>query len=127
MFFNNSFYIDSHGAAINLLIWTSLFFFFRLFYLSIRFLSTLMIQVSAIQWLIGLINLFPSLWLFLVPFWMVWKLVTVHKPSHVPHASRITTWGTIFMEIFYNLSKECVRSWSYAFLITYEKTFIKKL
>ena len=35
-FSDNSFYIASHGAAINFLFWTS-FFFFRLFYLSTRF------------------------------------------------------------------------------------------
>ena len=103
MFFNNSFYIASHGAAVNFLIWTSsLFFFFRLFYLSTQFLSALAIESSAIHWLNGLSNLFLSFWLFLVVFWMLWMLVTVH----VPHASQITTWGTIFTERLFGVFKE---------------------
>ena len=128
MFFNNSFYIASYGAAINFLIWTSsLFFLCRLFYLSTRFLSALTIESSAIHWLTELTNLFPSFWLFLTLFWTLWMLVTVHKPYHVPHASRITIWGTIFMEIHFSVSKEWARSWSNAFLITYDKMFIKDL
>ena len=39
-------------------------------------------------------------WQFLVHFWLLWILVTVHEPCLVPHASRITAWGTIFREIF---------------------------
>ena len=114
MFFSNSFYIASHGAAINFLIWTCpLFFFFRLFYLSTRFLSGLAIESSVIHWLTGLTNLFWSFSLFLVLFWMLWILVTVYKPCHEPHASRITsTWET---------------TWSHAFLITYDKMFTEKL
>ena len=43
------FYIASHGAPINIFFWTSfLFFFFRLFYLSIWFLSVLTLGSSAI-------------------------------------------------------------------------------
>ena len=41
-------------------------------------------------------NSFPRFWLFLVLFWMLWMLVTVHKPCHVPHTPQITTWGTLF-------------------------------
>ena len=125
MFFNNSFYIASHGAAINFLIWTSsLFFFFRLFYLSTRFISVLTLKSSAIHWL----TCFRvSSGLFLVLFGMVWMLVTVHKLCHVPHASRITACGTIFIERHFSVSKEWVRSWSHSFLITYYKTLIKKL
>ena len=49
MFFNNSIYIASHGAAINFLFWTASFFFFcRLFYLSTRFLSVLTLESSPI-------------------------------------------------------------------------------
>ena len=73
-----------------------------------------------------LANLFPSFWLFLVLFWMLWMLVTVFKPCHVLHASRITTSETLFMEKF-SVSKESVRSWSHASLIIYHKTFAKKL
>ena len=73
-----------------------------------------------------LANLFPSFWLFLVLFWMLWMLVTVFKPCHVLHASRITTSGTLFMEKF-SVSKESVRSWSHASLIIYHRTFAKKL
>ena len=73
-----------------------------------------------------LANLFPSFWLFLVLFWMLWMLVTVFKPCHVLHASRIMTSETLFMEKF-SVSKESVRSWSHASLIIYHKTFAKKL
>ena len=128
MFFNNSFYIASHGAAINFLIWTSSpFFFFRLFYLSTWFLSILNIESSDNHWLTGLTKFFPSFWLFLVLFWMLWMLVTMHKSYHVPHVSRITTWGTIFTEKLFSVSKEWVRSWSHAFLINYDKTLTKRL
>ena len=65
-----------------------------------------------------LANLFSSLWLFFVLFWMLWIMVTVLKLCHVPHASRITTWGTAFAEIFFVVSKVKVRSWSHPFLIT---------
>ena len=50
----------------------------------------------------------------------------MYKPYHVPHASRITTSGTIFTEICFGVSKEWVRSWSQVFLITKVKTFAKK-
>ena len=54
-------------------------------------------------------------------------LVTVHKLCHVPHASRITTWATIFTERLFSVSKEWVRSWSLVSLITYYKKFAEKL
>ena len=54
-------------------------------------------------------------------------LVAVHKLFHVPYASRIKTSGTIFTERHFSVSKEWLRSWSHAFLITYRKTFTKKL
>ena len=54
-------------------------------------------------------------------------LVTVQKLCHVPHASRITTWATIFAERLFSVSKEWVRSWSLVFLITYYKKFAEKL
>ena len=128
MFFNSSFYIAPHGAAIKFLIWTSRFFLFRRFYLPTRFLSVLSIESSAsIHWLTGLTNFFPSFWLFIVLFWILWILVTVHNPCHVPHALRTTTWSTILTERHFSVSKEWVRSWSHAFLITSHKTLTKKL
>ena len=54
-------------------------------------------------------------------------LVTVNKPCHVPHTSRITTCGTVFTGRHFSVFKEFFRSWSHAFLITYDKTLIKKL
>ena len=39
----------------------------------------------------------------------------------------ITTFGTMFTERHFRVSKEWVRSWSHDFLITYHKTFTKKL
>ena len=127
MLFNNSFYIASHRAAINFLIGTSsLLFFFRLLYVSTRFLSVLTLESSAIHWLTNWQTCFRVSGCFLCFFgccgyWLPWI-------SHVPHASsRITTWGTIFMERSFSVSNEWVRSWSHAFLITYDKTLTKKL
>ena len=79
---------------------------------------------SAIHWLTCS---WVSSRLFLVLFWILWMLVTVHKLCHVPHTSQITTCGTIFSERHFRVSKEWVRSWSHAFLITYHKTLTKKL
>ena len=123
MFLNNRFYIASHGAASNFLIWTSsLFFFIRLFYLSTRFISVLTLKSSTIYWL----TCFRvSSGLFPVLFWMLWMLITVHKLCHVPDALQITNWETIFMERHFCVSKEWVGSWSYAFLITYHKRWLK--
>ena len=66
-------------------------------------------------------------WLFLVLFWMLWMLVTVHKMRNVPQASKITTTGTVFTEIFFDVSKEWVSSWSHVLSITKVKTLAKKL
>ena len=72
--------------------------------------------------------MFPSfLKLFLVLFWMLKMLVTMIKPSHVPHASRITTSGTIFTETSFIVSNEYVRSSSHFSLITNVKTLAKQL
>ena len=132
MFFNNNFYIASLGAAINFLIWTSsIFIFFRYFYLSTPFLSVLTIESSASIHRLTSLSCFRVsecfLCFFFCFFLMLWMLVTVHKPCHVPHALRITTWRTIFMERIFSVSKEWVRSWSDASLIAYHKTFSKKL
>ena len=51
----------------------------------------------------------------------------MHKPCHVPHASQITTLGTIFTEIFFGASKELGKSWSHTFLITNLEKFGKRL
>ena len=112
------FFIWSSNQLLNL----NIFSFFRLFDLLTRFLSVLTLE--AIHWLA---NFFPSFWQFLVLFWMLWMLVTVFKVTvcHVPHASRITTWGTLFTERFFSASKEWVRSWSHASLIIYHKMFGK--
>ena len=104
------------------------FLFLQTFLLINSISLLLMIESSAsIHWQTGLTNLFPSFLLFLVLFWMLWMLVTVYKPCCVPHASRTTTSGTIFTERLFSVSKEWVRSWSHAFLITYDKTLTKKL
>ena len=125
MFFNNSFYISSYGAEINFLIRrSSLFFSFRLFYLSIRFMSVLTLKSSAIH---RLTCFQISSGLFLVIIWMLWMLVTMHKLCRVTGALQITTCGTIFMERHFSVFKEWIRSWSHAFLVTYHKNLIKKL
>ena len=74
-----------------------------------------------------LAKLFPSFWLFLVLFWMLWMLVTVFKACHVSRASQITTWGTLFTTKLLSVSKEWVRSWSQTSLIIYYQTFANKL
>ena len=93
------------------------------------FLPINSISLSLNPWIFyhPLDNLFPSFNRFFVLFWMLWILVMVCKTGHVPHASRITTWGTLFRERPFSVSKEWVRSWSRVFLIIYHKTFAKKL
>ena len=123
MFLNNSFYIASHGATMNLLVWTSsVFFFFRVFYLSTQFISILTLKSSAIRWLICFR---VSSRLFFVFFWMLWMLVTVYM-CHVPYASQVSACRTIFTERRFSVSKKWIRSWSQAFLITFHKTFTIK-
>ena len=125
MLFNSSFYIASHGAPINCSFWIFLFsFLFRLFSWSTWFRFVLILKSSVIC---SVPNLFSNFWLFLVLFWMLWRLVTVNKLCHVPHASRITTWETVFTKIFFAVSKEWVRSWSHASKVTNLKTLAKKL
>ena len=128
MFFSNSFYISSHIAPIDCFFWTSFrFFFLRLSYLLTQFLSILTLEFSAIYLANLFQRAFPNFWLFLVLFRMLWMMVTVNKPCHIPHMSWIITCGTIFMGGHFGVSKEWVRSWSHEFLITYHKTLIKKL
>ena len=116
----------SSNQLLNLIIFS--FLSLQTFLLINSIFLVLTIESSAsIHWQTDLTNLFPSFWLFLVFFRMLWMLVTVHKPCHVPHASRITTSGTIFTEKLFSVSKEWVRPWSHAFLITYDKTLTKKL
>ena len=115
MFFNK--YLNCFTWSSNQLLNLSI-------YLSTRFLCVLTIESSATQWLTGLTNLFSQ---FLAVFCSFWMLVTFHKLCHVPHASRITTRGTTFTERIFSASKEWVKSWPHAFLITYDKTFTKKL
>ena len=110
----------SSNEVLNLNIF-SLFFFLQTF---------LLMNSIFLFWPLNFLpstNLFPSSWLIFVLFLTLWILVTVHKPCHVPYAWWITTWGTIFIEITFSASLECVRSWSHAFFITYDKMFTKKL
>ena len=74
-----------------------------------------------------LANLFPSFWLFLVLFWILWMLVTVFKLCHVSHTLRITTSGTLFTGKLVSVSKQWVRSWSHASLIIIIKRLLKSL
>ena len=81
---------------------------------------------ASIHWLTGLTKLFLSLWQFLVLFWMLWMLVTMHRPCHVPHVSRITAWRTIFKKYFL----VCPRNesdLSHVFMIAYHKMLTKEL
>ena len=104
--FSNSFYIASHGAAINFLL-ISLFFLPIFLLIKYQFISTLAFESSAI---------YKLGWFWCSEFW----LLRINL-CHVRHTSQITTCGTIFWEIFF------VRSWAHAFLITNIETFGKKL
>ena len=75
------------------------------------FLLIISIFLCFVNWIFcyPLTNLSPSSWLILVLFWMLWILVTVHKRCHVPHVLRIKTWGTTFLERFFNVSQEWLR------------------
>ena len=86
--------------SINQLLLSNIFFLFlqTFFYLSTSFLSVLTPESSVIleSWILGF-------WLLLVLLWKLWMLVTMYKACHVPHASRITTWQAILMEIFFGV------------------------
>ena len=60
-------------------------------------------------------------------FWMLRILVTVNKPYYVPYVSRVTTSGTSFTKLPFDVSKEWVRSWSHTYFLTNFKTFLKRL
>ena len=109
---------------MNFLIWTSSLFIFLKTFLLVNSIS-----LCFDPWVFchPLTSLSPTSWTILVVFWMLWILVTVHKPCHVPHASWITTWETTFIEGLFSVSREWVKSRSHAFLITYDKTLTKKL
>ena len=111
MFLNNSFYVSSHGAAINFLIWTS----------SPSFAFLLMTWISLFCHPLPLARLSGCF------LWMHWMLVTRFNSCHVPRASRITTWRTRFTERLFSVTKEWVRSWSQVSLIIFHKTFTKTL
>ena len=116
IFYNNScsstkvFIFLLNGASINFFFWINFLFFslrlltlFLLFFLRIFYLSTLFLSVLTLEhWIFRhlLANLFPSFWLFLVLFRMLWMLVIVNKPYHVEHASQMTIWRSISMETF---------------------------
>ena len=114
MFCNNSFYIASHVAAIKFLFSTFYLFFF-FFFLDF---FTYQLDFSLPQSL----NLLPFSYQLSVRFWqfhvLFWILVTVHKPCHVPRVPQITAWGTISVEICFDVPEEWVRSWSHVFVIT---------
>ena len=111
----------SSNQLLNLNIFS--FLFLHTFHLSTRFVSVLTLKSSTIHWL----TCFRvSSGLFRVLFWMIWMLVTVHKLWHVPYASRISTYRTVFTERHFSVSMEWGKSSSYAFLMTYHKTLIKK-
>ena len=113
----------SSNQLLNLKIFSFLFLHTLLLINSI-YLFWPLNKFSAIHWL----TCFRvSSRLFLGLFWMLWMLVTMHKLYHVPHTPQITTCGTIFTERHFSVSKEWVRSWSHASLITYHETFTKKL
>ena len=126
MFWNKSFYIASHVAAIKFLFWTSSLFFFFFF------LDFFTYQLDF--FLPQPLNLLPfsdqlsvRFWKFHVLFWMLWILGTVQKSCHVPHAPQITTWETIFKEISFDVPQEWVRSRSHVFVITKVITLPRKL
>ena len=101
-FFNKSFYISSHGSAIDFVIWTS-----SLFLQTFLFINSISFYFE--HWICHpLANLFPSFWLFLVLFWTQWMLVDTFKAYHVSSACRMITWGTLFTKKLYSVSKFCI-------------------
>ena len=100
---------------------------------SFLFLQTFLlinsISLSFDPWIFShlLGNLFRSFWQFLMLFWMLRMLITMHKPCNVSHASQLTTSGTILTEIFFSVSKEWFRYWSHAFLKINIKILAEKL
>ena len=114
----------SSNQVLNLNIFSFLFRqTFLLTDLSYQFISVLTLKSSAIHWLTCF---WVSSGLFLVLFWMLWMLVTMHKLCYVLHASRTTTCGTIFMERLFSVSKEWVRTWSHTYYFTKKNNFIIK-
>ena len=108
-------------SPINCFFRTSFCFFFSTrFYLLTRFLSVLTLEYMSSTSRLAT-RAFLSLWLFLVLFRMLWMLLT----CHMPHASKIITCRKIFTELFYCVSKEWVRYWSHASLVTNLKFFFK--
>ena len=120
MFFNNNF-IYCFTWSSNQLLNLNISYLFPQTFLLINSIS-----LCFDPWIFchPLANLFPSFCLFVVILWMLWMLVTVYKPCHVPRALEITTWEALFIERLFSVSKEWVRSWSHVFLIIY-KTFAK--
>ena len=79
------------------------FLFFRLIYLSNLFLFVLILEFSVIY---QPPNFFLNSGCSFCFFWKLRMLVTVNKPCHVPHTSRITISGTTFTQIFFGVSKK---------------------
>ena len=121
MFFNNSFYTASHGAPINILIWTSFLFFFFQTFLVINwfpfgfhpwiFCHTLLLTCFQVS----------GCFLCFYECCKCWLMCISHVMCHKSQMSQITTWATTFMVRLFSVSKEWVRSWSHVFLITYQK------
>ena len=80
MFFNNSFYIALYIASINWFFWTSFLFSsseFLTYWLDFSLFWPWNYQSSTSTLAT---RTFPSFWLFVVPFRMLWMVVTVNKP-----------------------------------------------
>ena len=101
MFFSNSLYITFTWYINH-------FFFSWKRFLSSKLFLTYHLDYS-LFWPLNLwssSNLFPGFWLFLMLFGMLWMLVSQSNLSHVPHLSRITTNGTIFMQTLFSVSSK---------------------
>ena len=112
--------------STNQFILLNIFFSFSSDFSAYQFDCSLFWSLNLLSCASYLANLFPNFWLFLESFWLLWLLVTVNKPCHVPHALRVTTWGTIFTETPFGVSKEWVISWSHVSVVTNLDTFPKK-
>ena len=84
-----------HGVSINLFFWKPFFFFVEPFCLPTRFLPLLTLKSSVSS---SLTSLRVS----------GCTLNAGYRACHVPHASRITTSGRIFTQVFFSVSSEII-------------------
>ena len=115
MFVKNSLYITFTWSLNQFLFFSTFSFLFPQHVLLINSISCCFDNSVFTQLLANLIS---SFWFFLSFFQMSRMMVTLNKPRHLPHASRITNWGAIFTKTIFSVSNGWVRSWARVFWVT---------